>query len=101
LLAWQLSAEKQSNAAVPLSSVASWATNVDRGGVPSSLVAPSATPGISDGSTAVVMGMRPDQAYNCPVVETLIARRERWGISYIALRPDHLAVMSPVIARLT
>jgi hypothetical protein len=47
------------------------------------------------------MGMRPDQAYNCPVVETLIARRERWGISYIALRPDHLAVMSPVIARLT
>ncbi len=31
---------------------------------------------------------------------TLVARRERWGISYIALRPEHLAVMSPVIARL-
>ncbi len=34
------------------------------------------------------------------MVETLLARRERWGISYVALRPDYLAVMSPVIGRL-
>lgn len=34
------------------------------------------------------------------MAETLVARRERWGISYIAMRPDHLAVMAPVIARL-
>ncbi len=34
------------------------------------------------------------------MVETLLSRRERWGISYIALRPPHLAAMVPVIARL-
>lgn len=34
------------------------------------------------------------------MADTLVARRERWGISYLALRPDHLAVMSPVIERL-
>jgi hypothetical protein len=45
LLARQPSTEKQSNPAVPLSSVASWATNDDRGGVPSSQIAPPATPG--------------------------------------------------------
>jgi probable F420-dependent oxidoreductase len=35
------------------------------------------------------------------MIETLLARRERWGISYIALRPPQLAVMAPVIDRLT
>ena len=34
------------------------------------------------------------------MAETLLARRERWGISYIAMRADQLAVMSPVMARL-
>jgi probable F420-dependent oxidoreductase len=34
------------------------------------------------------------------MIETLLARRERWGISYLALRPDHLDAMTPVIARL-
>jgi probable F420-dependent oxidoreductase len=34
------------------------------------------------------------------MIETLLARRERWGISYIALRPRHLEVMTPVLGRL-
>ena len=34
------------------------------------------------------------------MVLTLLARRERWGISYIAMRAEHLAVMSPVVSRL-
>lgn len=34
------------------------------------------------------------------MVDTLLARRERLGISYVALRPDHLSVMADVIARL-
>jgi len=34
------------------------------------------------------------------IVETLVARRERWGISYIALRPDQLDRMSAVIPHL-
>ena len=34
------------------------------------------------------------------MIETLLARRERWGISYIALRPQHLPVMAPVLASL-
>ena len=34
------------------------------------------------------------------MIETLLGRRERWGISYIALRPRHLAVMAPVIGQL-
>jgi probable F420-dependent oxidoreductase len=34
------------------------------------------------------------------MTETLLARRERWGISYLAFRADHLAVLEPVIARL-
>jgi len=35
------------------------------------------------------------------MAETLLARRERWGISYIALQPAHLETMRPVIARLS
>jgi probable F420-dependent oxidoreductase len=34
------------------------------------------------------------------MTETLLARRERWGISYLAMRPDHLEPLTPVIARL-
>lgn len=34
------------------------------------------------------------------IVETLVARRERWGISYITIRAADLEVLAPVIARL-
>lgn len=33
------------------------------------------------------------------MVEALLERRERWGISYIALRPEHLAALEAVVAR--
>ncbi len=35
------------------------------------------------------------------MAETLLARRERWGISYLALQPAHLETMRPVIAQLS
>lgn len=35
------------------------------------------------------------------MAETLIARRERWGISYIGLRPGQMDIMEPVIRRLS
>lgn len=34
------------------------------------------------------------------MVETLMARRERWGISYVTIRAADLQVLAPVIARL-
>jgi probable F420-dependent oxidoreductase len=34
------------------------------------------------------------------MVETLLERRERWGISYVALRPEHLDTIPEVIGRL-
>jgi probable F420-dependent oxidoreductase len=34
------------------------------------------------------------------MIETLIERRERWGISYISMRPHHLASMGNVVSRL-
>lgn len=34
------------------------------------------------------------------MIETLLARRERWGISYIAMRSRHLDVMAAVVSRL-
>jgi probable F420-dependent oxidoreductase len=34
------------------------------------------------------------------IVETLISRRERWGISYLVIGPKELDAMRPVIARL-
>lgn len=34
------------------------------------------------------------------MVETLLARRERWGISYVTLPAEDLAICGPVIARL-
>lgn len=35
------------------------------------------------------------------MVEALQARRERWAISYVAMRPEHLDVMGGVVARLS
>jgi hypothetical protein len=34
------------------------------------------------------------------MIETLIERRERWGINYLAIKPEHMADLAPVIARL-
>jgi probable F420-dependent oxidoreductase len=34
------------------------------------------------------------------MIEALVARRERWGISYIAMRPEHLEAAPGVVARL-
>ena len=34
------------------------------------------------------------------MVETLLARRQRWGASYVTLQQDQLEVLAPVIARL-
>ena len=34
------------------------------------------------------------------MIEALQARRERWGISYMAMRPVHLDAIRGVVARL-
>ena len=34
------------------------------------------------------------------MIEQLVARRERWGISYVAMRPEHLEPLRPVMERL-
>ena len=34
------------------------------------------------------------------MVDTLIERRERWGINYLAIKPAHMGILAPVIARL-
>lgn len=34
------------------------------------------------------------------MTEQLIARRERWGINYLAIKPAHMDVLAPVISRL-
>jgi probable F420-dependent oxidoreductase len=34
------------------------------------------------------------------MADQLIARRERWGINYLALKPDHMDVLAPVVNRL-
>lgn len=34
------------------------------------------------------------------MIEALLARRERWGISYLALRPGQMELLEPVIRRL-
>ena len=34
------------------------------------------------------------------MTEQLVARRERWGISYVAMRPEHLEPLRPVMERL-
>jgi probable F420-dependent oxidoreductase len=34
------------------------------------------------------------------MIEELVARRERWGISYVAMRPEHLGPLRPVMERL-
>ena len=35
------------------------------------------------------------------MIETLLERRERWGISYLAMRPEHLDVIGEVVRRLS
>jgi probable F420-dependent oxidoreductase len=35
------------------------------------------------------------------MTDQLVARRERWGINYLAVKPAHMDVLAPVIARLT
>ncbi|MDZ7679595.1 MAG: TIGR03621 family F420-dependent LLM class oxidoreductase [Acidimicrobiales bacterium] len=56
------------------------------------------------------LGLSPDAALASPhalagtedeIVETLLERRERWGISYIGISAAELDDMAPVIARLT
>ena len=32
------------------------------------------------------------------MIDTLLERRDRWGISYIALRPEHLDALIPVLS---
>jgi hypothetical protein len=34
------------------------------------------------------------------MIETLLARRERWGVSYVTLPAESLGACEPVIARL-
>jgi hypothetical protein len=35
------------------------------------------------------------------MVEQLLARRERWASTYLAIKPEHMTVMAPVVARLS
>jgi hypothetical protein len=35
------------------------------------------------------------------MIETLLERRERWGISYLAMRPEHLDLIGEVVDRLS
>jgi probable F420-dependent oxidoreductase len=35
------------------------------------------------------------------MIETLLERRERWGISYLAMRPEHLDLIGEVVRRLS
>jgi probable F420-dependent oxidoreductase len=58
---------------------------------------------------APALGLSPEAALATPhalvgtaddIVEQLVARRERWGLSYIGLSADALDAMAPVIARL-
>ncbi|MEO5985909.1 MAG: TIGR03621 family F420-dependent LLM class oxidoreductase [Candidatus Limnocylindria bacterium] len=59
---------------------------------------PARAPGIGDDELA----RSPHYLIGDPgeMAETLLARRERWGISYLAIQPAHLESMRPVIARL-
>jgi probable F420-dependent oxidoreductase len=59
---------------------------------------------------AETRGLSEDELLQCPhylvgdteeMVETLLARRERWGISYITIPASGLAACEPVIARLS
>jgi probable F420-dependent oxidoreductase len=34
------------------------------------------------------------------MVDALIERRERWGINYLAIKPKHMDVLAPVVAKL-
>ena len=54
-------------------------------------------------------GLTPQQALASPfalvgtvdqICEDLLARRERWGFSYVAVGPEVMADLAPVVARL-
>jgi hypothetical protein len=58
---------------------------------------------------APAFGLTPAEASETPhaiigsvdeICDQLIARRERWGISYLGLSADQLDAFAPVIARL-
>lgn len=58
---------------------------------------------------APALGLTPEAALLTPhalvgtaeeIVDQLVARRERWGLSYIGINADSLDAMAPVIARL-
>jgi probable F420-dependent oxidoreductase len=58
---------------------------------------------------APTVGLRPEEALEVPfflagsveaIVETLQARRERWGFSYVAFSGGSMEAMAPVVARL-
>jgi probable F420-dependent oxidoreductase len=61
-------------------------------------------------SLAAGFGLTPEAALGSPhqlvgtvdeICEDLVARRERWGISYIGVSLDAMDAMAPVVARLT
>lgn len=63
--------------------------------------------GVSPGRT---YGLGPDELRDSPhylaadrgaMTDQLLARRERWGISYFVLRPSQLEAVAPAISRLT
>ena len=60
-------------------------------------------------AVAPALGLTPEQAMASPhalagtveeIVEQCLARRERWGISYIGISADAMDAMAPVVARL-
>ena len=60
-------------------------------------------------SMAPAFGLTPEQALATPhalvgthdeIADTLVERRERWGLSYIGIGADQLDAMTPVIGRL-
>ena len=59
---------------------------------------------------AAGLGITPDQGLNSPlalvgsveeVAETLLERRERWGLSYVVVGADEYEAFAPVVARLS
>jgi probable F420-dependent oxidoreductase len=61
-------------------------------------------------SMAPVFGLSPDEVLDVPAAlfgtvdemcERLLARRERWGLSYIVCQKEAMADMAPVVAKLT
>lgn len=59
---------------------------------------------------AAGMGLSIDELLDTPytligtadeMIDTLLARRERWGISYVVVQQEHLAAFAPVVAALS